>query len=211
MGEILFPTALKERLIGLLLECQALQFGEFVLKSGDSSPFFVDLGRVSEGGALLELGEILGEAITRVCPDVDVIFGPAYKGIVLATAAAMGCKAVSGRRVGILYDRKERKEHGEGGNFVGQKPKPGSRVVLIDDVMSSGGTKLESIKLLETTYGVSTAAVLVTVDRTRKGFDHAMLGIPNLNAIVTINDLAEYLRGRDAAGAERMLKFWRGE
>lgn len=206
-----YPPAMKERLIELLLECQALQFGKFVLKSGDLSPFFVDLGRVAQGGALADLGKILADAVATICPDVDAIFGPAYKGIVLGTAAAVGLSAHHNRSVGLLYDRKEAKSHGEGGMFVGHKPKVSQKVVIVDDVMSSGGTKIEGIRALREQFGVEPAAVLVTVDRTRQGFDYNALMLPFFSAILTIHDLADYLDSRDPAGAERMRAFWRGE
>ena len=139
----------KKEFIAFLVESQALQFGEFTLKSGDKSPFFVDLGCVRTGKALQFLGRALAQGLKERFPAATLLFGPAYKGIALATAAAVGCWSELGKDLPVCYNRKESKGHGEKGLFIGQAPTPEDRVVIIDDVLSSGGTKLDAAKALE--------------------------------------------------------------
>lgn len=197
----------QRELIGLLIETEALQFGSFTLKSGESSPFFVDLGRVRTGWHLDRLGRRLGQAVAERFPDVTLLFGPAYKGITLATVAAIGCLRACNKDLAVCYDRKEAKAHGEKGRFIGQHPTPRDRVVIVDDVISSGGTKLEAAKALEEAFGVQPVGVLVTVDRTRRG--HHFSALP-VHALATLHDLADYLAERGDPCAEQMRRFWEG-
>ena len=200
----------KQELIAFLVETEALQFGEFTLKSGDKSPFFVDLGCVRSGKALERLGRFLAEGLRESFPGATLLFGPAYKGITLATAAAIGCWSAAGKDLPVCYNRKESKGHGEKGAFIGQRPAKGDRVVIIDDVLSSGGTKLESAHAIEQAFGVKPVGVLVTVDRTRKdaGYDHAALPA---HALATLHDLADFLTERHDERAELVRKFWEGK
>ncbi|MBI5543245.1 MAG: orotate phosphoribosyltransferase [Deltaproteobacteria bacterium] len=199
----------KRELIAFLVESEAVQFGEFTLKSGDKSPFFVDLGRVRTGRGLEFVGRQIARAVKERFPDATLLFGPAYKGIALATAAAVGFFREQGRDLAVCYDRKEGKAHGEKGLFIGQHPRPQDRVVIIDDVLSSGGTKLEAAKALEEAFGVRPVGVIVTVDRTRKGcaYDHAALPV---QALADIHDLADYLTEKDDPRATLVRRFWEG-
>jgi orotate phosphoribosyltransferase len=194
-------------LIAFLIECKAVQFGDFTLKSGEKSPFFVDLGCVATGRQLSFLGDALGRAVQERFPDATLLFGPPYKGIVLASIAAEGYHRATGRDIGVSFSRKEAKGHGEKGVFFGQKPTAADRVVIVDDVLSSGGTKLDAANALRDAFGVTPRGVLVTLDRTRKG--HAFTELP-LVALVNILDLAQSL---DDAGDDRaslIRRFYEG-
>lgn len=148
-----------------LRETEALQFGAFTLKSGRVSPYFFNSGRFDTGGWLGRLGEFYAEAIHSHAPQASVIFGPAYKGIPLCVAAAMALERRTGAEVGYLFDRKEEKEHGDKGRFVGRSPAPGARVVMVDDVITDGETKLMAVTKLRESFEVSIEALVIAFDR----------------------------------------------
>ncbi|MBI5511859.1 MAG: orotate phosphoribosyltransferase [Deltaproteobacteria bacterium] len=200
-------TAVRE-LIAFLIECKAVQFGDFTLKSGEKSPFFVDLGCIASGRQLTFLGQALGRGISARFPDTTVLFGPPYKGIVLATAAAQGFAAHSGRDLGVCFARKEAKGHGEKGLFFGHKPAASDRTLIIDDVVSSGGTKIDAARALFEAFGVQATGVLVVLDRTRKG--HAFTELP-LYALVDILDLAGYLESQGDDRGRLLRRFYEGD
>ena len=199
------PTV--RELIAFLIECKAVQFGDFTLKSGETSPFFVDLGCVATGRELTFLGDALGRAVAEHFPDTTLLFGPPYKGIVLATIAGQGFSLATGRDVGVGFNRKEAKGHGERGIFFGQKPTASDRVVIVDDVLSSGGTKLDAARALEESFGVKPTGVLVILDRTRRG--HAFKELP-LVALVSILDLAQYLDDQKDERGAVVRRFYEG-
>lgn len=194
----------KSRFIEFLLECGALKFGEFRLKSGRSSPFFINLGEIDSGRRFEALGEFLAQALASGFPNATSLFGPAYKGIPLATAAAMGAWKVGSKDLGVFYDRKEAKEHGEGGTFIGRAPTPQDTVVIIDDVMTDGATKLEAIKAIEKRFQVTPAGVLVTVDRTFKGARPPF----RLGSIVTLPEIVSFLRASQDGRADLINDYW---
>lgn len=196
----------KRDFVQFLVDSGALKFGDFVLKSGDRSPFFINLGNVDTGKKLHLLGEFLADAMEQYFPDADTLFGPAYKGISMATAAAAEM-ARRGIDSGVFHDRKEAKDHGEGGNFIGVAPTPQSRIVIIDDVMSSGGTKLQAIEAIEKVFHVRPVGVLVTVDRTRKDADIDKKAM-NLQAIITLKDIADFLQDKGDERYITVLKFY---
>lgn len=193
-------------IIRFLLDCQALKFGDFTLKSGAKSPFFIDLGNVRTGRQLDVLGDFMAEAIRDRFPETTIIFGPAYKGIALAVAAATSYWRLSGRDLGVVFDRKEVKAHGEGGSYIGTQPKASDRVLLIDDVLTSGLTKREGIDSLRRSFGVASADILVIVDRRSKAGSAA--DDLQFSSLLDIHALSEYLAETGDARAELIQKWW---
>jgi orotate phosphoribosyltransferase len=193
-------------LIRFLLDCQALKFGDFTLKSGAKSPFFIDLGNIRTGRQLDILGDFMAAAIQAHFPDTTIIFGPAYKGIALAVAAATSYWRMSGRDLGVVFDRKEAKAHGEGGSYIGVQPTSSDRVLLIDDVLTSGLTKREGIDSLRRTFGVASADILVIVDRRSKA--GAADDDLQFSSLLDIRALIECLAETGDARAELIQKWW---
>lgn len=193
-------------LIKFLLECQALKFGDFTLKSGAKSPFFIDLGHVRTGRQLDILGDFMAVAIRDRYPDTTIIFGPAYKGIALAVAAATACWRLCGRDLGVVFDRKEAKGHGEGGSYIGTQPTSSDRVLLIDDVLTSGLTKREGIDNLHKTFGVSNVGILVIVDRRSKA--GAARDDLEFSSLLDIQALGTYLAETGDNRADLIKKWW---
>ena len=152
--------------IELALECDVLQFGKFELKSGRISPYFFNAGKFSTGGALARLGRCYAAALNASGVHVDMLFGPAYKGIPLVSATAMAFSEQHGVDLPFAFNRKEVKTHGEGGNTVGA-PLAGD-VVVIDDVMTAGTAIRESMAILNES-GARGAAVVIGLDRCERG------------------------------------------
>lgn len=152
--------------IDLTLQHQVLRFGQFTLKSGRQSPYFFNMGRIDSGAALARLGEAYAAALVRAEVGVDMLFGPAYKGIALAAATAIALATRHGRDLPWAYNRKEAKDHGEGGTLVGA-PLNG-RVLIVDDVMTAGTAVRESLALIRA-QGATPAGVLIALDRQERG------------------------------------------
>jgi orotate phosphoribosyltransferase len=197
--------------IDLLFERKALLFGDFTLKSGRKSPFFINTGCFHRGSDIAALGRAYADAMRRHFGGrVQAVFGPAYKGIPLALAAAQEYERAIGQPVGWAFDRKEAKDHGDGGAFVGCPLSSGLRVVLVDDVITDGAAKREALAKLAP-LGVEVLGVVVAVDRQERGTGArsaleelgATYGIPAV-AAVTITEAADHLgaAGR-LSGAER--------
>ncbi len=186
--------------IASMLRQGVLRLGEFTLKSGRASPYFFNLGLVAGGPDLAELGRWFARAIGHADLPCDVLFGPAYKGIPLATATAIAL-AEQGRDVAIAYNRKQAKAHGEGGLLVGA-PLAGD-VLMIDDVVTDGGTKLEAARMIEAS-GARLAGLVIALDRQESGA-HGDSAVNRLSArfkapvvaIATLDDIIEHL---DIAG-----------
>ncbi len=155
----------------LLWRAGVVTFGDFVTKSGRHTPYFVDAGRLSSGTLLAQTGLWYADAIATTHADgVDVIFGPAYKGIPLAVTTAIALAENHGIDVGVSFDRKEVKDHGEGGALVGSVPGQGDRVVLVEDVTTAGTSVRNVAPLLEAT-GAHLVGLVVGVDRQERGPD----------------------------------------
>ncbi len=189
-----------EQLLTLLLRERVLQFGDFVLKSGRESPYFFNLGEISSGSGIQQLGEAYARHIEAQALSFDVVFGPAYKGIPIAVATAEAL-ARRGRDVGWAFNRKEAKGHGEGGQFVGAELT--GRVLLVDDVLTAGTALREAAGLLRQT-GAELAGVVIALDRQERNGEHtavealaADLDVPVLS-LLTLQDVIEYL---DYSGA----------
>ena len=159
----------REQFARFAVRAGLLRFGRFTTRSGRVSPYFFNTGGCADGAALSELGGYYAAAIADRFPDATVLFGPSYKGITLAAAAAMALSRDRTQPVGFCFDRKERKEHGEGGLLVGRLPAAGDQVVIVDDVVTDGASKRYAIELLQREAGVRPTGLLVAVDRQERG------------------------------------------
>ncbi len=192
--------------LDLLVQYQVLRFGTFTLKSGRTSPYFVNAGQLRTGDAIDRLGQAYAARLRGAEVPCDVVFGPSYKGVPLAVATAAAL-ARSGQDVGFCFDRKEAKDHGEGGRFVGTQPTDGQRVVLVDDVITSGRSIRESATMLREAAGVELTAVIVAVDRQERGRTERStlreleddLGVRVL-PMLTVRQIIDDLHGRTVAG-----------
>jgi orotate phosphoribosyltransferase len=183
--------------IEFALAHEVLRFGEFTLKSGRTSPYFFNLGAVNTGRALAALGRFYADALIASGLQADVLMGPAYKGIPLATATAVQLAEHHGRDLPWCFNRKEAKDHGEGGLIVGA-PLTG-RVVLIDDVITAGTAIREATQII-TDAGAELAGIVVAIDRQERGPDgqSAVAQVARdtgatVRAIVTLADVVDYL------------------
>ena len=159
----------KREFIDFMIECDVLTFGDFVTKSGRPTPYFVQTGKYRTGGQIRRLGEFYADAIeANFGDDIDVLFGPAYKGIPLAVETA-GALAARGRDIGFMFNRKEAKDHGEGGVLVGHPLADGDRVLIIEDVTTAGTSIRETVPVLHAAADVSLAGLIVSVDRMERG------------------------------------------
>lgn len=183
--------------IQLALQHNALKFGEFVLKSGRKSPYFFNAGQLNTGVALKTLGECYANALIESKIAFDGLFGPAYKGIPLACATAIGFASLKNQAIPYSFNRKEEKDHGEGGMIVGA-PLTGN-VIIIDDVITKGTAIRESFDIIEKTPA-KIVGILVALDRQEKGQGSTSatreieeeFGIP-VKSIITFSDIIEYV------------------
>jgi orotate phosphoribosyltransferase len=200
---------LRQEFIAFSVETGVLKFGEFTTKAGRLSPYFFNAGLFHDGATLGQLAQFYAQTLLDSGVEFDMLFGPAYKGITLASATAVAL-AGKGRNTSYAYNRKEAKDHGEGGTIVGAGLK--GKVVIVDDVISAGTSVRESVTMIRAA-GAEPAAVLIALDRMeRSGKDGALsensavqevareFGIPVIS-IASLDDLFTYLSG-DSAGAE---------
>ena len=199
-------SAVQRDFLSLLISREALRFGDFTLKSGRRSPYFINTGSFHQGGDLARIGRCYAAVIAQHLGEVQVVFGPAYKGIPLALAAAQALEEPLGRPVGWCYDRKEVKDHGDGGAFVGAPLEPGTRVVVVDDVLTAGTALRESLAKLGPT-GVTILGAVISVDRQERGQGEATAaeeiaadhGVPVL-PIITISQAVDHLAEHEVEG-----------
>ncbi len=188
------------------LESGVLRFGELTLKSGRRSPYFFNAGLFHTGGALARLGRYYAQAIVDSRLEFDILYGPAYKGIPLAAVTSTALAEHQGRDLPYAFNRKEAKDHGEGGVIVGH-PLQG-RVLIIDDVISAGTSVRESVEIIRA-QGATPAGVVIALDRQERGRGELSavqevgrdFGI-RVAAIVRLDDLVEYLEARPEAAAD---------
>jgi orotate phosphoribosyltransferase len=196
----------KRRFIELALRKGNLRFGSFTLKSGRQSPYFFNAGGFDDGASLAGLADCYADAIDASGLEFDMLFGPAYKGIPLAAATAIALNARHGRNVPYAFNRKEAKDHGEGGVIVGA-PLAG-RVLVIDDVISAGTSMRESIAIIEAA-GATPAGIAIALDRQERGRGErsaaqeveAEYGVPCV-AIAGLDDLVAYLESQAVPGID---------
>ncbi|MCW9013433.1 MAG: orotate phosphoribosyltransferase [Gammaproteobacteria bacterium] len=206
----------QNRFIELALEYDVLKFGEFELKSGRKSPYFFNAGLFNTGKALAELGRCYAQAIIDSGIKYDVLFGPAYKGIPLVAVTAMALYQDHGLDVPYAFNRKEAKDHGEGGSIVGS-PLEG-RVLVLDDVITAGTAIREAIDIIDAADATA-IGVLIALDRQEKGTDDrsAVQQIQDdygldVASVIGLQDLIQYLQ--EQGNQEEMLdamKFYRAE
>jgi orotate phosphoribosyltransferase len=202
----------RQEFIEFALERQVLLFGEFKTKAGRTSPYFFNAGLFNDGASLGRLARFYAKALLASQLAFDMVFGPAYKGIPLVAALAV-VLAEMGRNVPFAFNRKEAKDHGEGGSTIGAPLK--GRVLIADDVISAGTSVRESVNLIRA-HGAIPCGVVIALDRQEKGQGELSAveevereyGMPVI-AIATLDDLIAYLRQRPAYGAalERMLAY----
>ena len=203
-------TEEKRKFIELLAESGAVLFGDFTAKSGRKTPYFINTGKLMYGDQLDLVGRMYAQAYAEnIGEENRLLYGPAYKGIPLAVAAASAL-AKEGLDVPFFFNRKEAKDHGEGGVFVGCVPKAGQEAVIIEDVITAGTAIRESMELLSTLPGVKVAAAFVMVDRRERGQTEKAAtrevqekyGFP-VYSIADVYDILEYLEekpeGREKA------------
>ncbi len=187
---------MKSAFIKLALDCQVLKFGEFTLKSGRTSPYFFNAGLFYQGNALRQLGQFYAKTLLEHHAEFDHLFGPAYKGLPLATATAIAL-AELGQETTVTFNRKEVKNHGEGGQLIGA-PLTG-KTIVIDDVITAGTAFRESQILIKENGGQLTG-VIIALDRCERGLtqESALAEIKaqgiNVYSIITLFDLIDYLK-----------------
>ena len=198
----------QEEFIHFMVRSGVLTFGDFVTKSGRKTPYFVNTGNYKTGAQAARLGDYYAACIQEHMPQgIDALFGPAYKGIPLAVAAASALYRDHGRDLPYCFNRKEAKDHGEGGTMVGYQPKDGDRIAIIEDVVTAGTAVRETIQLFRGVADVKFAALFVSVDRMERGTrtcttldelrqDYGIQVFP----IVTIRDVMRCLHNKPVDG-----------
>lgn len=198
----------KQEFIDFMVESNVLKFGEFTLKSGRKSPFFMNAGAYVTGTQLRKLGEYYAKAIhDNYGLDFDVLFGPAYKGIPLSVATTMAISELYGKEIRYCSNRKEVKDHGDTGILLGSKIQDGDRVVIIEDVTTSGKSIEETFPIIQAQGKVEIKGLMVSLNRMErgKGTKSALeeiqetYGFP-ANAIVTMKEVVEHLYNKESGG-----------
>lgn len=205
----------KQDFIKFMVDSGVLTFGEFTLKSGRLSPYFMNSGNYKTGAQLARLGEFYAECIHDNGIKFDTLFGPAYKGIPLAVSTAVALYTKFGIDVNYCFDRKEAKDHGEGGCIVGKQLADGEKVVIIEDVMTSGKALREVMPKLKETANVDVAAMIIQVDRMEKGLNGDKSAVQevsgefgvNIYPIVNMNDIIEAIEDGVVPGREYLEKM----
>lgn len=198
----------KQEFIEFMIECDVLKFGDFTLKSGRKSPFFMNAGAYVTGSQLMRLGEYYAKAIHDAYgDDFDVLFGPAYKGIPLAVITTIAYSKLYGKEIRYCSNRKEVKDHGDTGILLGSKLKNGDKIVVIEDVTTSGKSMEETIPIVRAQADVEIKGLMVSLNRMEKGKGEksALQEIKELygfetGAIVSMADVVEYLYNREIGG-----------
>lgn len=193
----------KKEFIEFMMEADVLRFGNFVTKSGRNTPYFVNTGNYKTGKQIAGLGKFYAELIKKTCgDDFDCMFGPAYKGIPLAASAAASLYNEYNIDKPYFFNRKEEKDHGEGGSLVGYKPHNGDRVIIIEDVITAGTAVRETMPVLKNAADVKVKHMFISVNRCEVGQNPDKTAVMEVmdefgievHAIVTVKDIYEYLK-----------------
>ena len=208
--EVLDMEQYKQEFIEFMVDSDVLKFGEFTLKSGRKSPFFMNAGAYVTGSQLKKLGEYYAKAIhDKYGDDFDVLFGPAYKGIPISVVTAIAYSELYGKEVRYCSDRKEEKDHGaDKGSFLGSKLKDGDRVVMIEDVTTSGKSMEETVPKVRGAADVEIVGLMVSLNRMEVGKGGEKSALEEVkdtygfetNAIVTMAEVVEHLHNREYKG-----------
>ena len=202
--------AYKKEFIEFMVDCDVLKFGDFTLKSGRKSPFFMNAGAYVTGSQLKKLGEYYARAIHETYgDDFDVLFGPAYKGIPLGVVTAIAYSELYGKEVRYCSDRKEEKDHGaDKGGFLGSKLKDGDRVIMIEDVTTSGKSMEETVPKVRGAADVTIVGLMVSLNRMEVGLGGKVSALEEIkerygfptSAIVSMADVVEHLYNKECEG-----------
>ena len=196
-------SAQKKEFIEFMMSADVLRFGSFVTKSGRQTPYFVNTGNYKTGLQNSRLGEFYAAAIKEAIGDnFDAMFGPAYKGIPLATSTSGALARNFGIDKPFFFNRKEVKDHGEGGSIVGYKPKDGDRVIIIEDVITAGTAIRETMPVLHSCADVKVTDMFISVNRCEVGQNAGKTAVMevneefgiNVHALVTVRDIYEFLK-----------------
>ena len=205
--------AYKREFIEFLKSANVLKFGDFIAKSGRRIPYFVNAGEIKTGDQICKLGEFYAKAyFDKLGKKEAVLYGPAYKGIPIAVAVSVALSK-TGLDLPFFFNRKEAKDHGEGGIFVGYKAQPGQEVVIVEDVITAGTAIRESMANLSSLEGIKVAACFVMVDRKEKGQTELAataevtknFGFP-VYSVIDVYDIIEYLE-EDPANEENVTRI----
>lgn len=205
----------KQQFIKFMVENGVLRFGEFTLKSGRKAPYFINTGNYKSGAQLSKLGEYYAQCIEDNGIVADTLVGPAYKGIPLAVTTAVSLYTKFGKDMNYCFDRKEVKDHGEGGLFVGKQLTDGEKVILIEDVMTSGKALREMLPKLKQTANVEIAGMVISVDRMERGLESNLSAVQEVYkefgvkvcSIVTMADIISAIEDGIIEGKEYLGKM----
>ncbi len=196
----------KIKFIEFMMESDVLRFGDFVTKSGRNTPYFVNTGNYRTGRQIATLGKFYAALVKETVGDrFDCMFGPAYKGIPLAAGCAAALYSEYGIDKPYFFNRKEEKDHGEGGSIVGYKPKDSDRVIIIEDVITAGTAIRETMPVLRAAADVEVKDMFISVNRCEVGTTPGKTAIMevgedfgiSVHAIVTVEDIYEYLKSKE--------------
>ena len=198
-----------------MVENGVLKFGEFTLKSGRKAPYFINTGNYKSGAQLSKLGTYYAQCIEDNAIEADTLVGPAYKGIPLAVTTAVSLFDKFGKDLNYCFDRKEVKDHGEGGLFVGKQLEDGEMVILIEDVMTSGKALREMLPKLKQTANVEIAGMVISVDRMERGLESSLSAVQEVYkefgvkvySIVTMADIISAIEDGVIEGKEYLEKM----
>ena len=199
----------KKEFIEFMMESDVLRFGSFVTKSGRNPPYFINTGNYRTGKQIATLGKFYAQLVKEQCGDnFDCMFGPAYKGIPLAAACAGSLYDEYGIDKPYFFNRKEAKDHGEGGSLVGYKPKDGDNVIIIEDVITAGTAVRETMPILRNAANVEVKDMFISVNRCEIGQNASKTAVMEVmdefgikvHSIVTVKDIYDYLKADGGYG-----------